>query len=87
MQHNWSTSLMGVTVPVALADGSLWFLGFLIFTFFVVVYSFYTRVGSAINQRPYGNVYSPDTAAKKTLDEVSGRDPGARIATWSRGTR
>lgn len=87
MQHHWSTSLMGVTVPVALADGSFWFLGFLIFAFFAIVWSFYTRPGSAINQRPYGNVYSADTTAKTTPSEISGRDPGTRLGTWTRGTR
>ena len=37
-----------------MAGGSLIFLGFLIATVFVVAYSYYTRRGSGINQRPRG---------------------------------
>jgi hypothetical protein len=85
MQH--STSLMGLAVPIALADGSFWFLGFVVFTFFAVVYSHYTRAGSGINQRPYGNIYSADTTAKTAPSEISGRDSGARLGSWTRGTR
>ncbi len=37
-----------------LAGGSWIFLLFVIFFFFAIVHGFYTRKGSAINQRPYG---------------------------------
>jgi hypothetical protein len=42
-------------VLAELAGGSLIFLGFLIATVFVVAYSYYTRRGSGINQRPRGS--------------------------------
>jgi hypothetical protein len=87
MEHH-PTSLMGVAVPIALSGGAWWFLGFLIVAFFGIVFGYYTRKGSGINQRPYGNVYSADTAAKNSPSEISGRDKGAPEArNWSRGTR
>jgi hypothetical protein len=41
-------------VMSALAGGSIIFLGFLIGTVFAIAYSYYTRRGSGINQRPRG---------------------------------
>ena len=39
---------------MALAGGSMIFLAFLVATVFVVAYSYYTRAGSGIGQRPRG---------------------------------
>jgi len=39
---------------MTLAGGSLIFLGFVVFYTLVVIYSLYTRTGSGINQRPWG---------------------------------
>jgi hypothetical protein len=38
---------------LALAGGSLIFLAFIIVFFLAVVYGFFTRTGSGINQRPH----------------------------------
>lgn len=37
---------------LAMATGAMIFLAFIIVMFFVLVYSYYTRTGSGINQRP-----------------------------------
>jgi hypothetical protein len=39
---------------MTLAGGSLIFLAFVVFYTLVVIYSLYTRTGSGINQRPWG---------------------------------
>ena len=39
---------------MTLAGGWLIFLGFVVFYTLVVIYSLYTRTGSGINQRPWG---------------------------------
>jgi hypothetical protein len=44
------------TLLVALAGGTLILAGFGVVGFFVFAYSWYTRVGSGINQHPYGDV-------------------------------
>jgi hypothetical protein len=43
---------MTLSPLLALAGGSLVFIAFVVVLFFVVVFSFYTRRGSGINQRP-----------------------------------
>lgn len=43
-----------VVVPLALAGGSLIFLVFIIVFFFAIVFGFYTRKGSGIDQHPVG---------------------------------
>jgi len=39
---------------MTLAGGSWIFLGFVVFYTLVIIYSLYTRTGSGINQRPWG---------------------------------
>ena len=41
-----------MTLTLALAGGSLIFLGFLVLMVFVIAYGYYSRTGSGINQRP-----------------------------------
>ncbi|MEO6859370.1 MAG: hypothetical protein ABI323_12435 [Solirubrobacteraceae bacterium] len=41
-----------IAIPFALAGGSLIFAVFLVLMFFALVYSYYTRRGSGINQTP-----------------------------------
>jgi hypothetical protein len=69
------------------ADGSIYFLAFLVIAFVGIVVGYYTRAGSGINPRAYGKVYSGAPGAKGP-GEVSGRDPHSRpMREWSRGTR
>jgi hypothetical protein len=66
-----------------LADGSFIFLAFTILYTLVVIYGLYTRRGSGINQRPYGDQYSGAPGANCP----SNLSHDAR-ATWRvRGTR
>ena len=71
-------------VAVVLAGGWQVFLAFLILLLVATVYSLYTRRGSGINQRPYGNVYTsaPGANGSSTLshDESAAR-------RYTRGTR
>jgi hypothetical protein len=67
-----------------LAGGAIIFGTFVVLYFVVVVYSMYTRRGSAINQRPYNNPYgdTPGAARASTL----GHDERAAVQ-YVRGTR
>jgi hypothetical protein len=54
-------------IPIAsfaLAGGAWIFAAFAVVSPLAVAYAHYTRRGSAINQRPYGNVYSNAPGAK-----------------------
>jgi hypothetical protein len=72
-----------MTTAFILAHGTWAFLVFLLVMFFAVAHGYYSRTGSAINQRPY--------------DDASGDSPGARIPStigrdvdrrdYSRGTK
>ena len=68
-----------------LADGTFIFLGFIIFALVGIIVGYYTRIGSGINPRPYGNQYGGAPGAH-CPGNVSGRDPRQRM-DWSRGTR
>jgi hypothetical protein len=48
-----------------LAGGTLIFGAFIVFFFFVVAYSMYTRKGSAINQHPYRDPYGDAPGASR----------------------
>jgi hypothetical protein len=54
----------------SLAGGAWIFLAFLIVMLFAVTMSLYSRRGSGINQRPYGNVYggAPGAHGSSVLD-------------------
>lgn len=58
-----------VAPALTLAGGSLIFAGFLVVLFFGFVFGYYTRRGSAINQRPYAD-----------LDHSSGRETPSELA-------
>jgi hypothetical protein len=66
------------------AGGTLIFATFVVVYFFVLVYSMYTRTGSAINQHPYRDPYgdAPGASRKSSLSH----DPRASIQ-FARGTR
>jgi hypothetical protein len=66
-----------------LAGGAIIFGAFIVLFTLAVIYSFYTRRGSGINQRPYNDVYgnSPGAKGPSTL----AHDKHAKIT--SRGTK
>ena len=68
------------------ADGSLFFLAFLVIAFAGVVIGYFTVGGSGITPRAYGKNYSDSPGAREAGD-ASGRDPRVRMSDWSRGTR
>jgi hypothetical protein len=61
---------------------SLIFVGFLVVWFFVVVYSYYTRRGSAINQHPYADL--DHNSGRETPSEL-GHDITQDVKNWDRG--
>ena len=65
-----------------LASGTWAFLGFILALFFAVSHGYYSRSGSAINQRPYGGGGDAPGAA---IPSTIGRDVDRR--DYSRGTR
>jgi hypothetical protein len=72
-----------VLIAFALAGGSWVFLGFLVLLFFAVSHGYYSRSGSAINQRPYNNAGGDAPGAE--IPSTIGRDVARR--DYSRGTR
>ena len=42
--------------PIALAGGSWIFLAFLVLFLGVIIYSYFTRTGSGIDETPYGDI-------------------------------
>lgn len=70
-------------IGFALAGGTWVFLGFVVLLFFAVSHGYYTRSGSAINQRPYDNGGGDAPGAE--IPSTIGRDIDRR--DYSRGTR
>jgi hypothetical protein len=68
----------------SLAGGAWVFLAFVIVFLVAVTYGLYTRLGSGINQRPYGNVYSNAPGARGS--SVLAHDESA-ATRYTRGTR
>ena len=67
---------------IAVAGGTWLFLVFVVVFFFAIAHGYYSRSGSAINQRPYRHQSdAPGAAIPSTL----GRDVDRR--DYSRGTR
>jgi cytochrome c biogenesis factor len=76
-----------MTAVIAFAPfshGGWIFLIFILVFTVSVIYSLYTRRGSAINQRPSGNVYHGAPGAKGASQIGSRRD---EFNTWTRGTK
>ena len=71
---------------LALAGGSGTFAIFLAVMFFGVVWTLFTRAGSAISERPYFNQYggAPGATGAGT---VTGHDERVTMRDWSRGAR
>lgn len=70
-------------IAFALAGGSWVFLGFVVLLFFAVSHGYYSRSGSAINQRPYNNAGGDAPGAE--IPSTIGRDVARR--DYSHGTR
>lgn len=68
---------------IALVDGTWIILAFLVFLFLAITLGYYTRTGSAINQRPYNNGSGDAPGAE--IPSTIGRDVDRR--DHSRGTR
>jgi hypothetical protein len=71
-----------MTIPLALAGGSLIFAGFLVVGFFVFAFSWYTLKGSGINQHPYGDI--DHNSGPETPSELA-HDTTEDIRNWDRG--
>lgn len=67
----------------ALAGGSWFFLLFVVIFFFAIAHGYYSRSGSAINQRPYNS--EGGDAPGASIPSTIGRDIDRR--DYSRGTR
>ena len=70
-------------IAFALVDGTWFFLAFLVLLLFAISHGYYTRTGSAINQRPYINGSGDAPGAE--IPSTIGRDVARR--DYSRGTR
>jgi hypothetical protein len=68
----------------SLAGGAWIFLAFVIVLLVSVTYGLYTRRGSGINQRPYGNAYTNAPGARGP--SVLAHDESA-ATRYTRGTR
>jgi flagellar basal body-associated protein FliL len=71
-------------VPFALAGGSWIFLIFLIVFLAAVVFGYFTRTGSGIDQTPYGDLNA--SSGPERPSELA-HDRSENPETWSRGTR
>lgn len=71
---------------VALAGGNGTFALVLAVIFFGVVWTLFTRSGSAITERPYFNQYGGAPGATGA-GSVTGHDERVTLRDWSRGAR
>jgi len=68
---------------LALAGGSWVFLAFLVVFFFAIVYGYFTRTGSGIDETPYGDV---DGGSGPERPSDLAHDRAENPGSWSRGT-
>jgi hypothetical protein len=71
---------------VALAGGNGTFALVLVVMFFGIVWTLFTRTGSAISERPYYNQYGGAPGATGS-SSVTGHDERVTMRDWSRGAR
>ena len=71
---------------VALAGGNGIFAVVLIVMFVGIVWTLFTRTGSAISERPYFNQYGGAPGATGS-GSVTGHDERVTMRDWSRGAR
>ncbi|HYP49155.1 MAG TPA: hypothetical protein VEQ61_11000 [Thermoleophilaceae bacterium] len=72
-------------LPVALADGSWIFLLVLVLILVGIIFGYYTRTGSGIDQHPSDGLDGAPGAEGQS--ELSGRDEGEGSALDTHGTR
>jgi hypothetical protein len=77
---------MTTIASFTLADGAWIFIALFILSLLSIAYGYYTRRGSAINQRAHGNVYSNAPGAK-TPSVLSHDQSAARRLVGDRGKR
>ena len=70
-------------IALSLVAGTWLFGAFLVLFFLAITHGYYTRTGSAINQRPYNNGSGDAPGAE--IPSTLGRDVARR--DYSRGTR
>lgn len=68
-----------------LAGGALIFLIFAIVLLVAVTYGLYSRVGSGIDQHPYGGPYDGAPGARRPSRMTGSADRD--VLAWTRGTR
>lgn len=68
-------------IPFAFVGGSLIFGAFVVVLFFAVVYGYYTRRGSGINQRPYRRPGGPSESPSELAHDIT-----QEVRSWERGT-
>jgi len=73
-------------VGLALAGGNGTFALVLVAMFFAIVWTLFTRTGSAISERPYHNQYGGAPGATGS-SSVTGHDERVTMRDWSRGAR
>jgi hypothetical protein len=73
---------MSMSFVLALAGGSWIFIGIVVVLFFAVVFGYYTRRGSAINQHPYAD---RNAASGPEAPSELAHDPTQDIRNWDRG--
>jgi hypothetical protein len=72
-------------MPLAFQQGSWLFIAIFIACLLTIAYSYYTRRGSAINQRTHQSPYSDAPGAKGASSISSDRSAGDRLVGRRRG--
>jgi hypothetical protein len=70
--------------PIALATGSWVFLAVIVIFLGVIIYGYFTRTGSGIDETPYGDI---DGGSGPEHPSDLAHDRSENPETWSRGTR
>jgi protein-disulfide isomerase len=73
---------MSMPFVLALAGGSWIFIGIVVVIFFAVVFGYYTRRGSGINQHPYAD---RNASSGPEIPSQLAHDPTQNIRDWDRG--
>jgi hypothetical protein len=75
-------AVIAIPSALALASGTLLFVGIVVVGLIVFGYSCYTRRGSAINQHPYGDL--DHNSGRETPSELT-HDISQDVRNWDRG--
>lgn len=77
-------AISDIVVPFALADGSFFFLAFVVLMFAAVVWGYYTKTGGDIEDRPWSG--RGGDAPGAAAPSARGKDISQNVSNWSRGT-